>query len=53
MIYVSQFCVIPFVQILPDVPEPPVYWIDTDPRALAAHIAIRWVSALFSSILCI
>ena len=32
VIYVSQFSVIPFVQILPDVPEPPVYWIDTDSR---------------------
>ena len=29
-----------FVQILPDVPEPPVYWIDTDPRAEAAHMGI-------------
>ena len=27
-----------FVQILPDVPEPPMYWIDTDPRAEAAHM---------------
>ena len=40
VIYVSQFCVILFVQILPDVPEPPVYWIDTDPRAQAAHMGI-------------
>ena len=29
-----------FVQILPDVPEPPMYWIDTDPRAEAAHMGI-------------
>ena len=27
-----------FVQILPDVAEPPVYWID--PRAQAAHMGI-------------
>merc|ERR1712112_107992 len=32
---------LPFLnKILPDVPEPPVYWIDTDPRAEAAHMGI-------------
>ena len=28
------------VQILPDVPEPPAYWQDSDPRAEAAHLRI-------------
>ena len=28
------------VQILPDVPEPPAYWLNSDPRAEAAHLGI-------------
>ena len=36
-VYFSSLC-FSFVQILPDVPEPPMYWIDTDPRAEAAHM---------------
>ena len=38
-VYFSSLC-FSFVQILPDVPEPPMYWIDTDPRAEAAHMGI-------------
>ena len=38
--YVSHLLCFSFVQILPDVPEPPMYWIDTDPRAEAAHMGI-------------
>ena len=38
-VYLSSLC-FSFVQILPDVPEPPMYWIDTDPRAEAAHMGI-------------
>ena len=29
-----------YFQILPDVAEPPVYWLDSDLRALAAHFGI-------------
>ena len=28
------------VQILPDVAEPPTYWLETDPRAEAGHFGI-------------
>ena len=28
------------VQVLPDVPEPVIYWHDSDPRAVAAHKGI-------------
>ena len=28
------------VQILPDVAEPPMYWLETDPRAEAGHFGI-------------
>ena len=30
-----------FVQILPDVPEPPMYWIDTNPRAVPTMRGLR------------
>ena len=34
-------CVISFsVQMLPDIPEPPVYWAELDPRAEASHRGI-------------
>ena len=38
-VYFSSSC-FSSVQILPDVPKPPMYWIDTDPRAEAAHMGI-------------
>ena len=28
------------VQMLPEVPEPPIYWPETDPRSEAAHLGI-------------
>merc|ERR1719209_1229637 len=32
---------LPFLQkILPEVPEPPIYWPETDPRSQAAHLGI-------------
>ena len=30
------------VQILPDVAEPPTYWLETDPRAEAGHFRLWW-----------
>ena len=35
LIFMFFFCPDPA-----DVPEPPMYWIDTDPRAEAAHMGI-------------
>merc|ERR1711894_359056 len=45
-VYFSSSC-FSFVQILPDVPEPPMYWIDTDPRAEAAHMGRHCQNVLY------
>ena len=39
--FVLPLCLmLPFVQVLPDVAEPPIYWLESDPRAEAAHKGI-------------